>query len=238
MAFNQAFEEFGLAYRWDEEVYGRLLRITGGQARLQAYLGEQGMPEAERDELVPALHRRKTAILSEMVAGGLVAVRPGVERLLDQLGRQGCRLAVATTGSRGWVEALLVHLLPGVAFEVVVTGDEVAARKPDPEAFAVAVERLGVEVGAAVAVEDSAEGLTAAKAAGLACVVVTNGYTAEHDLGTADLVLDGFGGPGSPAAVTADPLDVDCGGVVDVEALERLLERIRAHAGGPTQSDQ
>jgi HAD superfamily hydrolase (TIGR01509 family) len=236
VAFNRAFEAFGLPYRWDEDLYGRLLRITGGQARLQAYLAEQGMPAAERDELVPALHARKTQILSEMVAAGVVEVRPGVERLLDELGGRGCRLAVATTGSRGWVEALLAHLLPGVEFEVVVTGDEVSARKPDPEAFAVAMERLDVDAGEAVAVEDSAEGLEAAKAAGLACVVVTNGYTADHDLAAADLVLDGFGLPGSPAAVTADPLGVDCGGVLDVEALERMLEQ--AQAGGSTQSDQ
>ena len=236
MAFNRAFEEFGLPYRWDEDLYGRLLRITGGQTRLQAYLAEQDMPAAERDELVPALHARKTELLSEMVAAGAVEVRPGVERLLDELGRRGCRLAVATTGSRGWVEALLAHLLPGVEFEAVVTGDEVSARKPDPEAFVVAMERLGVGAGEAVAVEDSAEGLEAAKAAGLACVVVTNGYTADHDLGAADLVLDGFGQPGSPAAVTADPLDVDSGGVLDVEALERMLQK--AQAGGPIQSDQ
>ena len=236
MAFNRAFEAFGLPYRWDEDLYGRLLRITGGQARLQAYLAEQGMPASERDELVPALHARKTEMLSEMVAAGVVEVRPGVERLLDELARRGCRLAVATTGSRGWVEALLAHLLPGVEFEVVVTGDDVSARKPDPEAFAVAVERLGVDVGEAVAVEDSAEGLEAAKAAGLTCVVVTNGYTVDHDLGAADLVLDGFGRPDSPAAVTADPLGVECAGVLDVEALERML--VKTQAGGPTQSDQ
>ena len=171
-----------------------------------------------------------------MVAAGVVEVRPGVERLLDELARRGCRLAVATTGSRGWVEALVAHLLPGVEFEVVVTGDDVSARKPDPEAFAVAVERLGVDVGEAVVVEDSAEGLEAAKAAGLTCVVVTNGYTVDHDLGAADLVLDGFGQLDSPAAVTADPLGVECAGVLDVEALERML--VKTQAGGPTQSDQ
>ncbi len=236
MAFNLAFEVFGLPYRWDEDAYGRLLRITGGQARLQAYLAEQGMPEAERDELVPALHARKTAILSEMVADGVIEVRPGARRLLDELGGAGCRLAVATTGSRGWVEGLLARLLPGVEFEVVVTGDEVSARKPDPEAFLVAMERLGVDVAAAVAVEDSAEGLEAAKASGLTCVVVTNGYTADHDLAAADLVTDGFGMPGSPATVTADPLGVGCDGVVDVDLLERVL--VRAQSGASSQSDQ
>jgi HAD superfamily hydrolase (TIGR01509 family) len=236
VAFNLAFEAFGLPYRWDEDLYGRLLRITGGQARLQSYLADEGMPGGERDALVPQLHARKTAILSEIVAGGAIDVRPGVRRLLDELAGAACRLAVATTGSRGWVDGLLAHLLPGVEFEVVVTGDDVSARKPDPEAFAVAVERLGVDVGGAVVVEDSAEGLEAAKAAGLACVVVTNAYTADHDLATADLVVDGFGEPGSPARVTADPLAVGWDGLVDVGVLRRVLEG--AQAGGSTQSDQ
>jgi HAD superfamily hydrolase (TIGR01509 family) len=235
VAFNLAFEAFGLPYSWDEELYGRLLRVTGGQSRLQGYLAEQGMPQPQRDELVPLLHARKTEILREMVADGLIDVRPGARRLLGELVERGYRLAVATTGSRGWVAGLLDHLLPGVDFDVVVTGDEVSARKPDPEAFVLAVERLGVETSAAVAVEDSAEGLDAAKAAGLTCVVVTNGYTADHDLGTADLVLDGFGDPGSPAEVTADPLGVANTGVVDADLLERVLVEAQA---GSSQSDQ
>jgi len=73
-----------------------------------------------------------------------------------------------------------------------------------------------------VAVEDSHEGLVAAKAAGLACVVVTNGYTAGHDLTTADLVLDDFGEPGRPARVVADPHATGCAGVLDVDILRRL----------------
>jgi len=222
VAFNRAFADFSLPYVWDEDLYGRLLRVTGGQRRIDGYLAEQGVAEDERARLAPALHRHKTEILRRMIGEGALEPRPGVARLLAELADAGCRLGVATTGSRGWVDQLLERLLPGVDFAAVVTGDEVAGRKPDPEAYVVAMEQLGATTADTVAVEDSHEGLAAAAAAGLACVVVTNGYTADHDLSAADLVLDGFGEPGRPARVTVDRRDTGCRGLLDVETLRRL----------------
>ena len=223
VAFNQAFADFDLPYRWDEDEYGHLLRLTGGQRRIDSYLAEHGVPEDERARLAPALHRHKTDILRRMIAEGAIQPRPGVTRLLAELADRGCRLAVATTGSRGWVDELLRRVLPSSGFDVVVTGDEVEARKPDPEAFLRSLERLETTVRNTVVVEDSHEGLTAAKAAGLATVVVTNGYTAGHDLEAADLVLDGFGDPGRPARVVADRRGTGCAGILDGDVLERLI---------------
>lgn len=227
VAFNLAFEEFDQPYRWDEDEYGELLRVTGGQRRLHRYLADQGMDEDERDRLVPELHARKTELLSELVDDGRVEVRPGARRLLDELAGAGCRLAVATTGSRGWVDRLLDRLLPGAEFAAVVTGDDVAERKPDPEAFVLALDRLGVGADDAVVIEDSGEGLSAAVAAGVACVVVVNGYTADHDLDAADLVLDGFGEPDAPAEVLADPAGTGCTGVLDLGALRQVCANRR-----------
>ena len=181
------------------------------------------MPEDERNPLVPELHRRKTELMGELVDRGAVEVRPGARRLLDELAADDVRLAVATTGSRGWVEHLLERLLPGVVFEVVVTGDEVEARKPDPEAFDLALERLGLTSGETVVVEDSGEGLEAARAAELVTVVVVNGYTAEHDLDGAALVTDGFGEPDEPASVLQDPFGLADDGVLRGETLRRVL---------------
>ena len=152
VAFNLALEEFGFDYQWDEALYGRLLRTTGGQRRIDGFLASKGLPEADRAPLVPALHARKTEIMSELVEAGVVEVRPGARRLLDEMLARRIRLAVATTGSRGWVARLLRRLLPGVEFEVIVTGDEVRARKPDPEAFSTALARLGMPAAQAVAV--------------------------------------------------------------------------------------
>ena len=224
VAFNLAFEEFDLPYRWDVDTYGELLRTTGGQRRIDRYLAEQGVAEDERARLAPALHARKTELMTDLIEEGRVEVRPGAHRLLTELAGDGCRLAVATTGSRGWVEGLLAKVLPDVSFDVSVTGDEVGERKPDPEAFVIALERLGLPAHEAVVVEDSAEGVEAAVAAGLACAVVVNGYTRNHDLDAAGLVLDGFGEPDDPAEVLADRAGTGCTGVLDKATLARLLD--------------
>ena len=224
VAFNLAFEEFGLPYRWDEDEYGRLLRVTGGRRRIDGYLARHGMEETERSDLAARLHERKTAIMKDLIAEGRVQARPGATRLLAELAEAGIRLAVATTGSRGWVGNVLEKCAPGVGFSVIVAGDEVAARKPDPEAFERAVELLGVPATAVVAVEDSAEGLASAVGAGLRCAMVVNGYTADHDVGAADLVLDGFGTPDAPAEVLADRAGTGCRGVLDAATLRRLLD--------------
>jgi HAD superfamily hydrolase (TIGR01509 family) len=194
VAFNAAFEEFGLRWRWDVEEYGRLLAVTGGQSRLHAYLAEHGVSEDERADLVPRLHRRKTEVFLDLVAEGKVPPRPGVAGFLDEVTGAGLRLAVATTGSLAWVEPLLDRHFGLDRFEVVVGGDDVRATKPDPAAYLIALDRLRLEAGSTVAVEDSVPGLGAARAARVPCVVVTNDYTRGQDFTGAALVLDGFSG--------------------------------------------
>lgn len=222
VAFNLAFEEFGLPYFWGEAEYGALLRTTGGQRRIEGYLAAQGV-EDERAALAAALHERKTAIMTGLIEEGRISARPGVTRLLADLAGAGSVLAVATTGSRGWVERVLARSTPDATFAVMVTGSDVEARKPDPEAFVQAVAQLGLSASDVVAVEDSAEGLASARGAGLRCAVVVNGYTEDHDLTGADLVLDGFGQSGDPARVLADPRQTGCAGILDVVTLARLL---------------
>jgi len=222
VAFNRAFEEAGLLDRWDVERYGELLAVTGGERRLGAYFEEQGMPEGEREELASRLHARKTEIFTEMASQGEIEERPGVSELLHELEDAGVRLAVATTGTRTWVEPLLDGLFGLERFETIVASDDAPERKPDPSAHRLALERLGLQGSAAPAVEDSANGLRAAKAAGLACVVVVNDYTREQDFDDADLVLEGFGRPDAPVSVLADPHRLDPPGRLDVDTLRRL----------------
>ena len=222
VAFNRAFEEAELPDRWDVERYGELLAVTGGKRRLNAYFEEQGMPEDEREELSKRLHERKTELFIEMAREGQIEARPGAGRLLDELEAAEVRLAVATTGSREWVEPLLDRLFGLERFEVIVGGEDAPERKPDPSAHRMTLERLELAAAAAPAVEDSDNGLRAAKAAGLACVIVVNDYTREQDFAEADLVLDGFGSPDAPATVLADPRGLDPPGRLDVDTLRRL----------------
>lgn len=222
VAFNRAFADAGLSDRWDEDRYGQLLLTAGGRQRLHRYFVESGRTEDEAATLASRVHTAKTAIFRDMIVTGALTPRPGVTRLLDDLAAVGITLAVATTGSREWVGPFLDRLLERASrarFEVVVTGDDVAARKPDPEAYALALARLSVTSRDAVAVEDSANGVRAAAGAGVVCVAVPGDYSAPEDVVGAGLVLAAFGEPGAPAVVLHDPHGVAPGGVLDARAL-------------------
>ncbi|MDQ6608062.1 MAG: HAD-IA family hydrolase [Actinomycetota bacterium] len=222
VAFNRAFEEAGLPDRWDVELYGELLEVTGGQRRIEAYFERQGMPEDERERTARRLHARKTEIFTEMASQGEIEPRPGVVELLDELEDAGVRLAVATTGTGAWVHPLLERLFGSDRFEVIVTSDEAPERKPDPSAYRQALASLGLPDHAVLAIEDSLNGLRAAKAAGLACVVAVNDYTRDQDFAEADLVLEGFGTADARTTVVSDPHALNPPGRLDLDTLRRL----------------
>lgn len=196
VAFNRAFEHAGLGYRWHVEGYARLLRTTGGRRRIERFLVEQGHAPAEAAEL----HEVKTAVFRDMVEGGLVPLRPGVAGVVEELRARRVPLHVATTGSRAWVAPLLDHHFGPDVFALVVTGTEVPDLNPDPAVYDEVLRQTRTGPAGVVAVEDSRNGLLAAKRAGLACVVVVNDYTRDQDFAEADLVVDDF------TAVTADVL--------------------------------
>jgi HAD superfamily hydrolase (TIGR01509 family) len=196
-AFNEAFAAAGLPYRWDPDEYGALLAVPGGRRRIEHYLRDQGIPTQRAAELAARLHADKTARFVDRVRAGLVPARPGVADLLGALRAAGVRLAVATTGSREWVSELLDGLFGPDAFEVAITGTEVTDLKPDPAVYQQALAALRLPAGRVTAVEDSAIGVEAAVAAGLRCLVVTNGYTCGQDFSGAAAVCDGFSNDGS-----------------------------------------
>jgi len=191
IAFNEAFAVHGLDLDWDVEHYGALLAITGGRRRVAADLRDRGWDEAEADRVAGEVHRTKTRLFVERVEAGAFDPRPGLTTFVDGLVAAGVRIAVATTGRRDWAAPLVRHLI-GDVVEVMVTGDEVTRLKPDPEAYALALKGLGLDASDVLAVEDSEVGLAAATGAGLATIVVTNGYTAAQDFSAAALVLPGY----------------------------------------------
>lgn len=194
VAFNAAFEEAGLPDRWDVPTYGRLLDVTGGARRLAFWFEQTGRPPLVARHLAGRLHQRKTQIMQRLVEDGQVHARPGVHRLIDALEAGGVAMHVATTGTRSWVEPLLDGVF-GKRFQTVVTGTEVPDLKPSPAAYLRVLKLAGCAPERTVAVEDSANGVTAAVRAGVGCVAVHNLYTRDHDLSGATLVADCFTDP-------------------------------------------
>lgn len=225
-AFNKAFAEAGLDWHWNVELYGELLKVTGGKERILYYI-ERHLPRfqapGDLNEFIAGLHRAKNAFYAERVAKGEVPLRPGVRRLLEEAQREGLRLAIATTTSRENVEALLEHSLEKDAaswFEVIAAGDVVGAKKPAPDIFHYALEALRLAPQDCLAVEDSGNGLRAALGAGIETLVTVSDYTRQDSFAGAALVVDQLGEPDQPMTVLAG----DAGGAkwVDVALLRRI----------------
>lgn len=183
-AFNLAFARERLDWRWDQELYRELLKVTGGKERMRAHASAIGWPAEDLPESrISRLHASKNEIYGDLVARGDFELRPGVERLLRGAHARGLRLAICTTTSRVNVLALLDSTLGAVdarMFEVIVCGEDVRAKKPDPEAYELALERLGEEARDCLAFEDSRNGLRAATAAGLRTVITPSEYTSHE----------------------------------------------------------
>jgi HAD superfamily hydrolase (TIGR01509 family) len=188
IAFNEAFRAHDLPCRWEREEYAVLLGIAGGKERLAAYFERVGIDPGR----APEVHRTKTEHYVDLVGRGATPLRPGVARLIDEAAARGVRLAIATTTTEANVIALL-SAEQLARFDVLACGDVVAAKKPAPDVYLHALARLGVPAEDAIAIEDSALGLAAAKAAGLRTVVTPCRWTLDHDFAAADLVLPDLG---------------------------------------------
>jgi HAD superfamily hydrolase (TIGR01509 family) len=115
---------------------------------------------------------------------------PGVLEYLDTAQRLGLRLAIASSSKRDWVVGHLRRLGLLDRFAVIRTADDVERTKPDPALFLSALEGLEMPAGEAIALEDSPNGILAAKRAGLFCVAVPNSITRQLTIPKADVVLD------------------------------------------------
>ncbi len=189
-AFNAVFADYGLPWVWDRELYRELLRVTGGKERILHYARTRD-PErlAETAARMAAVHEAKNARYAQWVRASGGALRPGVRRLIEEARASGLRLAIATTTSRANVEALLGAAFGGnVVFDVMVCGEDVHRKKPDPEVYAVALRRLELPAEACLAFEDSRNGLLAARAAGLRTVLTPSAYSAGEDVSEAWVV--------------------------------------------------
>lgn len=205
VAFNAAFREAGLDWTWDVETYGELLEVTGGKERLLHYLERRRPAEAAQPDVlerVAALHAAKTRHYVRLIEAGGLPLRPGVARLITEARAAGLKLAIATTTTPENVVALLRRCMAADApswFEVIAAGDVVPRKKPAPDIYHLAVDRLGVPAATCVAFEDSENGLRASLAAGLATVVTRGDYTRDQDFSGATSVLECLGDPGVPA---------------------------------------
>lgn len=201
IAFNRAFDEYGIGWHWSVETYGELLAVTGGKERMKFYTESFLQPEdipAGIEAKIPELHQAKTRHYTELLSTGAIPLRPGVERLIAEARQRGYRLAIATTTTPENVTVLLQHTLGPESigwFEVIAAGDIVPAKKPAPDIYDYALREMQLSADECIAFEDSANGILSTRGADLATIITINDYTRDHDFSGACIVLDQMGEP-------------------------------------------
>lgn len=199
-AFNKAFAKKGYAVEWGVELYGELLAVSGGKERMKHYFDSYGWPcdVVDKETLIKELHKLKTDYFMQIIESGELPLRPGVARLVDEAIAADVTLAVCSTSHERAVSLVVEKLLGSerkARFSAILAGDVVSKKKPDPEIYNLASKRLDLEPSECVVIEDNRNGLLSAKAAGMNCVITTNGYTKDEDFTEADLVVCELGDP-------------------------------------------
>ncbi|PHS04050.1 MAG: phosphatase [Blastopirellula sp.] len=195
-AFNDTFKVNGMDWCWDVPTYKELLKTTGGKERMLEYQRVYRPGNVQlKFKQIAKLHIQKTKLYGDLIAKGAVNLRAGISDLINDAKANGIRLAVATTTNRPNVDCLSLVCFDRPAtdvFEVIAAGDEVQNKKPAPDVFNLAVERLRLEPSECVGLEDSRNGLLSCIDAGILCVVSPGVYTRGSDFSEARATINCF----------------------------------------------
>lgn len=226
LAFNAAFNDFNLSWDWNVALYGELLSITGGKERIRYYLEKYAPDKLKINELeiwIADLHNTKTKHFVALLNRGLIPLRPGVARLIQELRAAKIKIAIATTTTPENVTTLLKSTLGEDSptwFSIIAAGDIVPEKKPAPDIYLWTLERLGLQAQQCIAIEDSENGLKAALAAGLDTVVTVSNYTEKQDFTGASVVLTDLGEPSKPFTILSGKTQENK--LVDVKMLNNI----------------
>ena len=198
IAFNMAFANKRIDVVWSVEEYKTLLKVAGGKERMKYYFDENGWPAqfADQEELIISLHKQKTQFFMQLIESGALPLRPGIKRIVDEAIAHNLKLAVCSTSNEKSVR-LIVELLLGKKrasnFQAILAGDIVTRKKPNPEIYNLCIEKLNLNPRDCIVIEDSRNGLMAAKAANFNCLITTNSYTVDEDFTEADILVNELG---------------------------------------------
>lgn len=188
-AYNQALAEAGMDWLWSREIYAELLNQSGGQDRLRMLAAATG--QALSPQQIEAIHARKTALACAELAATRTPLRAGVAELIDWAKNQDMKLGFVTTTNQANIDAIFLSAgdaLRQSDFHCICSNTQVAHGKPWPEAYVSTLEKLRVSANDALAIEDTAVSVMAAKRAGVHVVATPGEFSSGQDFWQADLV--------------------------------------------------
>ena len=176
-AWSEVYAAHGCSLPFEK--YAACIGTIGG-FDLHGYLEEQTGRSFARADLERACNARWLELMHDQ------PLLPGIASCVSSAKQRGLRLAIASSSTQKWVTRNLRKFGLLDSFDTVCTSDYVSAVKPDPALYLLALEKLGVAAGAAIAFEDSPNGILAAKRAGIFCIAIPNSLTKDLPLELAD----------------------------------------------------
>lgn len=164
------------------ERWVQIVGSTTAEFHPQHHLEERLGRPLSQDVLDRRAGRRTELILAQQLL-------PGIVQHIDSAVALGLKLGVASSSTSDWVSGHLARLGILGRFSCIRCRDDVTNAKPAPDLYIAVLACLGVNAAEAIAIEDSPNGVVAAKRAGMRCVAIPNTITASLDLSHADLLL-------------------------------------------------
>ena len=170
-AFNKAFNEFGLGWKWDTTKYIELLSINGGKNRISYF--SKLINESLSDDLIIKIHEKKQSHYLEIIKKNCVNLKTGVFRLVHELRKKKVRQFIVNSSSKIQVELLVKYLFNGSnPFEFIISSDDVEYKKPNPLPYLKAIQLSGIKKNNSIVFEDSNPGLLSSLGANLPTIFI------------------------------------------------------------------
>jgi len=206
-AFNRAFDEHGLGWHWDREIYSNLTPVAFSLPKLRLFAlaaRRCGHGHVPAFDLLAKIAARKARLFGNMVREGAARLRPGVARLMQEARHEGLSLAAVSTSTRAEAEALLTATLGFQAlgwFSSLQTAENAGVPPTQRRLYRQALDDMGLAGRRAIAIESSDSGCAAAASCGIAVIATPGMYTSSTRFEPARLTVSDLGEPAEPFTV-------------------------------------
>lgn len=201
VAYNEAMKILGIEAEWSETEYAEMVLISGGKERLKYFFNKYPSrfpADTFNEDLIKTIYLKKTEIFKSMAESGSLPPRSGIARVFREAHEAGLRLFVCSTSHLESVKALLARNYGEEClswFTKLYCGDVVTKKKPAPDIYLLAKDEYTLDANRCFVIEDSRNGLLAAKGAGMRCLITKSFYTREESFAEADIVTTCLGDP-------------------------------------------